>query len=76
MRGCFARVRCIGGDICAQIWVVYISPDLCVNYRVAAEYARMERYVGLEPTFAAWEADVLPLHQYRVYPGPPCRRTG
>ena len=28
----------------------------------------LERYRGLEPLLTAWEAVVLPLHQYRVYP--------
>ena len=61
--------------MCANL-AVYISAAICAITHLAAECARMGRYVGIEPTFAAWEAVVLPLHQYRVWPDPPWRRIG
>ena len=42
-----------------------------------AGFYNMERVMGIEPTFSAWEADVLPLNYTRMphrYGMPPCCR--
>lgn len=40
----------------------------------AVAIARLERNTGFEPAPSAWEADVLPLHQSRVYAQPELHR--
>jgi hypothetical protein len=43
----------------------------CALYRPQAEITQerqdsMERVMGIEPTYSAWEADVLPLNYTRM----------
>ena len=65
------RTFCIGRSKCGPIHNVLNrfrpAGDKKTEDCIRFEYGRtMERVMGIEPTFSAWEADVLPLNYTRA----------
>jgi hypothetical protein len=56
-------------DSCASAGDVAVATSPCAASAIASVRSMLERVMGIEPTYLAWEANVLPLNYTRGHCG-------